>query len=196
MGMAQTWARMRGPQKAPPGIKELWLLLSVDLQLFLFFFIMFVVEWIAAPAEFQLGYDAVNGPIAFSNTIVLLTSSYFVVRMTDAFKQGDESAVRKALVTVIMLGCAFVILKVVGYFADYNAGHFEFDNAFFGYYVMITATHLFHVLVGVVLFVVCLVKVREWLDASRIDLVESCAVFWHFVDMIWVLLFPLCYLMG
>lgn len=189
--------RFTESQIPPPGIKDLWLLLSIDLQLFLGFFIMFVVGWIAEPDAFQIGYDAVNGPVAFANTVILLTSSYFAVLMTQRFEEGDEAGAKKFVKAVIALGCAFIALKLVGYVADWQAGHMTFDNAFFGYYLMITVTHLFHVVVGVGLFIATLVKLPEWIRAADgHSYVESVAVFWHFVDMIWVLLFPLCYLMG
>lgn len=197
MSISSIKRRFTENQLPPPGNKDLWLLLSVDLQLFLGFFVMFVIGWIAEPEAFQIGYDAVNGPVAFANTVILLTSSYFAVLMSQRFEAGDEAGALKLIKVVIALGCAFIVLKLIGYVADWQAGHMAFDNAFFGYYLMITVTHLFHVVVGVGLFIAALVKVPEWMKLEKgREYVESVTVFWHFVDMVWVLLFPLCYLMG
>ena len=92
---------------------------------------------------------------------------------------------------------AFVGLKVVEYTAKVHEGNTPNQNAFYLYYFILTGLHLFHVFIGIVVLVLLLTQAgKSDLSGTRMALVEGGACFWHLVDLLWIVLFPLLYLVS
>ena len=126
---------------------------------------------------------------------ILVSSSWFVFRAVCAVREKQNSQAKRDLLVAIALGTVFVMVKIAGYVVDLS--HFTIDsNVFFTYYFAITGIHCAHVIIGVVLLCVCLAKTAKPLKKKARRFIESCALFWHMVDLLWVIIFPMIYLMG
>jgi heme/copper-type cytochrome/quinol oxidase subunit 3 len=131
-------------------------------------------------------------PLAAVNTLVLLTSSYTVVRAHVAAEAGDARGLRLNLGGTILGGLIFLALKAVEYTMEIRAGFTPGAGIFWSFYYTMTGLHGLHVLGGVVVNVVVLVAARSSL--ARPHRVELAGLYWHFVDIVWIFLFPLLYL--
>lgn len=183
----------------PPGVRDVWVFIILDAFSFLLYFLVFMAARIENPVAFELGRQQLNPILGLTNTLILLTSSWFVVRAVAAARLLNADGVKKNLLAAMLLGVAFAVLKVIGYADHAAAGHAIMVNGlfgFFGYYYVLTGIHFLHVIVGTALLLVCFLKARsEATDESILRWIESGASFWHLVDMLWVVLFPMLYLL-
>lgn len=181
---------------SPPGTDGLWTFVCIDMGIFLLLFITFLVERggnLSSYAASQLQLDPVFGLI---NTLVLLTSSWLVVEAVNATRQGIAPSARRYLGIALLLGCIFVVNKIVEYTLKVQAGISPATNSFFSYYFFITFAHLLHVIAGMI----CINYVRgRLLQIGTTQMrtgIENVGLFWHFVDVLWLYIFPLLYLVG
>lgn len=179
-----------------PGDPGIWMIVTLDSFVFCVYFFIFTVERMNNLALFEQGQLQLNTVLGFANTLVLLTSSLFVVKAVKAARERIPDKVKVNLLLAILCGVAFGVLKVVGYTLDIQDGHSLTTNLFFGYYFAITGIHFVHVLIGLVALIVCFNKARRNpMDDKYLVWIESGATFWHFVDMLWVIIFPMFYLL-
>jgi heme/copper-type cytochrome/quinol oxidase subunit 3 len=131
-------------------------------------------------------------PLAALNTLVLLTSSYAVVQAFVAAEHGDRARLRINLGLTVLGGLIFLGIKAVEYTTEIRAGFTPATGIFWSFYFTMTGLHALHVLGGIVVNTVVLVAT----DASlkRPHRVELAGLYWHFVDVVWIFLFPLLYL--
>jgi len=183
-------------KKALPGFNGLWLLLTLDLGVFFLYFVAFMLERHGNEALFEQGRQSLNIWNGFANTLILLTSSWFVVKAVEGTREGALRRARQHLRYGIFCGLAFAFLKVWGWAEEVMAGHSITAGAFYGYYFAITGMHFFHALLGLSALALCLLKLRdEVMVDNAVTWVTSAGVFWHLVDMLWVMIFPLIYLL-
>jgi heme/copper-type cytochrome/quinol oxidase subunit 3 len=132
--------------------------------------------------------------IATINTIVLLTSSLTMVLAFAAVDQQDEHKTRTWLLLTVVGGLVFLVIKAFEWSLEIGAGRVPGASGFWSFYFTLTGLHGLHVLGGIV------VNAILWLTAVRDRLrpvahrVEYAGLYWHFVDIVWILLFPLLYL--
>lgn len=180
----------------PPGYPDVWILICGDMFFFLVYFTVFTVGRIGSPELFEQGRQYLNPALGFVNTLVLLTSSWFVVRAVMAASERRADRVTRNLLVAMGLGVIFVVAKVLGYVHDASIGDVITTNPFFSYYFAITGVHLLHVLIGLGILAVCVVKARgAAINEKYVLFIESGASFWHMVDLLWVVLFPMFYLL-
>jgi len=180
-----------------PGEPGTWIFLFGDMLVFGVFFATFMYQRSLAPELFDESRRTLNTGIGLTNTLVLLTSSLFVVTAIRAIRSSERLAARWLLVGALACGLAFVGLKAVEYTVKVNEGHTPDQNTFYLYYFILTGLHLFHVLIGIVVLVLLLTQSRHAeLSTTRMALVEGGACFWHLVDLLWIVLFPLLYLVS
>jgi nitric oxide reductase NorE protein len=172
----------------------LWVFILGDMTLFGAFFAGFAWQARLEPEVFAASARELLIGIGAVNTLVLLTSSLFVVAAVRAMHAG---ALRPAAQSIAAaLGCAllFAALKITEYVAEVGAGYTPSSNLFFTFYFVLTGIHLLHVLIGAVL----LLTVWRGLRAPKPDVsprfVEGAGIYWHMVDLLWVILFPLLYI--
>ena len=178
-----------------PGEPALWSLMCSDLILFAAMFISFSVDRLSHAAEFRATQPAMNQGFGFINTLLLLVSSWFVAAAVRAARQGEAGQTRRMLVAAIGLGASFIGVKIAEYHEKVTAGLTPQTNLFYTYYFTLTGIHLFHVLIGlVVLGLLALRYRRSALGPRDFELLESGASFWHLVDLLWIMLFALFYL--
>lgn len=170
-----------------PGHPIMWVLILSELVVFGAFLLMFSVARIGDPHGFatdQMQLDRLVGGI---NTLILLSSGLLAVFAIRAVNAGNIFRCRIWLLLASLAGTVFLVIKLIEYTAKFDAGIGLESSTFFTLYFLITGFHALHVVMGIgILGVVAL-----W--PSRIN-VETGTAFWHMVDMVWVLVFPVIYL--
>jgi nitric oxide reductase NorE protein len=178
-----------------PGEVGLWIFILGDMTLFGAIFIVMMWENRSARAVFHGSALELSRSIGVVNTLVLLLSSYLVVAAVWAHRRDDHA--RSSRMVFAAIGCAlvFAALKAVEYSFGIGGGHTPTTNLFFTFYFVLTGVHLLHVVVGTGLLAAWSVAMRRrtpW-NASR-QLFEGVAVYWHMVDLLWIAIFTLVYL--
>ena len=180
-----------------PGEQGTWVFLFGDMLVFAVFFATFMVERSKAPEVFDAARKTLHVNIGLVNTLVLLTSSLFVVAAIGAIRTGARAVAARALLIAIGCGVVFVALKVTEYVLLVGAGHTAGANHFYLYYFILTGLHLLHVLIGILVLVLMLTQTRRTeLSTTRLAVIEGGGCFWHLVDLLWIVLFPLLYLVS
>ena len=180
-----------------PGEQGTWIFLLGDMLVFAVFFATFLVERAKTPEVFDVARKTLHANIGLVNTLVLLTSSLFVVAAIGAIRTGRRAIAARALLIAAGCGVVFVALKVTEYVLLAGAGHGPGANHFYLYYFILTGLHLLHVVIGIlVLTLMCTQTRRTELSATRLAVIEGGGCFWHLVDLLWIVLFPLLYLVS
>lgn len=179
-----------------PGETGIWVLILGDMVVFAMFFLVFV---------YYRGYDiplyarsqsTLNQGFGVLNTLLLLTSSWFVALAVQAVRRNRSTQSSKLLALAFLCGFGFVVVKIFEYAEKIRAGITLETNDFYMYYYLFTGIHLVHVLIGMGVLAYLQKKARAAdCDAKTIGVMESGASFWHLVDILWVILFALLYLM-
>jgi nitric oxide reductase NorE protein len=173
---------------------NVWIFVLGDLVFFGAYFVIFMVYRHQETAVFlasQRHLSLIDGAL---NTMVLLTSSRFVALAVQAARRGEYERSRRLISYGGFCGVAFVAIKVFEWAHEISHGFTLVRNDFFMFYFMLTGVHLFHVLLGLVMLVVVNRELRSP-ERCRSWIVESGAVYWHMVDLLWVVIFALLYLM-
>lgn len=177
-----------GPLSGLPGNPIMWILIASELVVFGAIFIGFGVARLAEPEVFAQSQDHLNRLAGAINTMVLVTSG-FCAALAVHYQSIDETVKnRLALAGAVLLGIVFLIVKGIEYSEKISAGISSEANNFFMFYYLATGFHAMHVVFGIVILAIV-----GWKNSME-NLITGTA-FWHMVDLIWVILFPLIYLM-
>lgn len=133
-------------------------------------------------------------PIGTFNTLVLLTSSLTMVLAFQAAEKGDQKGMRTWLLLTVLLGFLFLIIKGFEWGGEIRAGFPPTAGGFWSFYYAMTGLHALHVLGGVVVNFILFLSALMGLLRGREHRVELAGLYWHFVDIVWIFLFPLLYL--
>jgi nitric oxide reductase NorE protein len=177
-----------------PADGSMWMFVLGDLVIFGAYFLIFMVY---RNQEHQLFLDSqrhLSLNIGTANTLLLLTSSWFVAYSVSATRTGEYR--RALLLTWWGGGCGvlFVLVKAYEWTSKINAGLTFPHNDFYMFYYMLTGIHLFHVLLGLVFLGVVVAELRNP-RKRRTSMVETGATYWHMVDLLWIVIFALLYVM-
>lgn len=170
-----------------PGDPMMWVLIGSELVAFGLLLGAFAVTRVVNPASFAAGQAALDGHLAAANTIVLVTSGWAAARGAAAARAARPGLSRRFLLLAMALGAAFIAIKLAEYRSEIAAGAVLESNPFVTLYVMLTGFHLLHVALGIVIIAV----VCRHAQAAH---VETATVFWHMVDLVWIVMFPMLYL--
>ncbi|NMO91675.1 cytochrome c oxidase subunit 3 family protein [Actinomycetospora sp. TBRC 11914] len=163
---------------------------------FTVFFTTFLVERRDRHAAFSAAHTALDPGLGLANTLLLLTGSLFVAAGLGAHRRGGSGA-PSAFGLAALCGAAFVVDKVVEYTDLITSGHTPYSETFFATFFVFTGIHLLHVLIAlVVLAVMARAAGRTPARPTDARMIASGAVYWHMVDLLWLVLFCLYYLMG
>ena len=177
----------------PTGKLGIWWFLASEIITFGGLIGSYIVLRLAHP-EWAEAAQHLSVVIATVNTAVLLTSSLTMVLAFAAVDHGHERAVRLWLACTVALGLVFLGLKAWEWSGKLSAGLVPDVNGFWSFYYAMTGLHALHVLGGVVVNALLLfVALRGRLGAMP-QRVEVAGLYWHFVDLVWIFLFPLLYL--
>jgi len=180
-----------------PGEIGIWVFILGDMAAFGLFFTVFVHDRGRHPQLFDASRDTLDVSLGAANTVLLLTGSLCVALAMQVVRQGRLRLARRWLLGAIATAVGFVGDKVVEYAELLSRGHGPTRNHFYMYFFMFTAIHLFHLLIGsVVLVAMRQVCRRQALTHADLRLLENGASYWHMVDLLWIVLFALLYLVG
>jgi cytochrome c oxidase subunit 3 len=186
----------------------MWVFLATEVLLFGGLLLGYFVYRHAYPAAFAAASRHTEIVIGTANTAILLTSSFLVACAVDAFSVETRKICAGLLSGAIVLGLAFIVLKGIEYTGEYREHlvpgidfSFEPDQAngaqlFFVFYFVATAIHALHMLIGIGLLAIMAALTWRTPTARHRAALHSAALYWHFVDVVWIFLFALIYLPG
>jgi nitric oxide reductase NorE protein len=179
-----------------PGDLAMWFFIFAELLVFGIFFLAYAFARAADPALFAAGQASIDQLGGAINTVLLITSSYAVARAVAAVKVGALRSCRRWLELAMLLGLGFVVLKLAG-FADLTARGIDLStDTFFMFYLSLTGFHFLHVLMGLIILAAVWLKARRGgYSAAEHTGVETGASYWHMVDLVWIILFALVYVL-
>jgi len=179
-------------EKRVPAEVGFWFFILGEMSVFSLFFGAYL--WNLGSHRQAFAEDASNlvVPLGLLNTLVLLASSYVVVKAVIAQRSGDNLLAQRMVGLALAGGGLFVLFKVAEYVVELSGGHGLTTSRFFGYYYVLTGLHLMHVAIGSVL----LLTWRRGLSQSRTSMrwAECAAGYWHMVDLLWLVIFSIVYI--
>jgi nitric oxide reductase NorE protein len=182
------------PRTRIPGIDPgIWILLLGDLLLFTSFFGTIAYYRGHELDVFVISQSSLLQQLGLINTVLLLTGSLFVALAQDRLVKDSKAALHIAL--AITCGCGFVCIKLLEYTLKIWSGVSISSNIFFTLYFAFTGIHLAHVVIGISLLGWSFSSVRSPRRNSFAPVLESIGLFWHMVDLLWVVLFLMFYLL-
>lgn len=188
----------------------MWIFLGTEVMLFGALFVSFAIYRSVYPADFAAAAGRLDFWLGTLNTGVLLTSSLLVALAVRAAQTGARRALMLYLLGAIALGAIFLAIKGTEYHQEYSEGlvslygfNFSYDgphpahaNLFFDFYFVMTGLHALHMLIGIgVLGTLAAMAYRGHFSPAYYNPVEVGGLYWHFVDMVWVFLYPALYLL-
>jgi nitric oxide reductase NorE protein len=163
---------------------------------FALFFFMYVYQRNGDLALYQQSQSILSIGLGAANTLLLLLSSWCVVGAVKAVRQQSVRLSFYMLSAATLLGIGFLGIKLLEYQHVLDAGVTWLSNDYYLFYFLLTGIHFGHVVTGVcVLAYFTYVIKRRGIDKSSENTLESAGIFWHMVDLLWILIFPLLYLL-
>lgn len=179
-----------------PGDIAIWLFILTELVVFGLLFVGLEVGWRSAPETFAQGARTLHVAAGFANTLVLITGSFFVASAVRSIRQGYIRACVLLLLGGMATGGIFALIKIAEYQALIDAGYRLGTSIFYSFYFLATGFHLLHVLIAMLVLLIVAVRcLFGAYDAESPTGIETAASFWHMVDLVWIVLFPLLYIL-
>jgi cytochrome c oxidase subunit III len=183
----------------------MWVFLCTEILLFGGLFIVYTVMRHQYSESFHGAAAHLNVIIGAVNTMVLLVSSAAVAMSLSSMQKGDSRLTLRLLVVTILCAVVFLINKYFEWMAKIDDGIYPGSDLminldrgyilFFSLYFFMTGLHALHIIVGLTLLIVVYVRVKSGrINKEKYVLLENGALYWHLVDLIWIFLFPLFYL--
>lgn len=195
-----------GEQRDRTGAKYgMWFFLFTEILFFGGMFILYSVFRAKYAQDFHAAAAEENLLLGSINTAVLLTSSLSIALSISALKKGDCGLSMRLQTATILMGLAFLVIKYFEWTAKISKGIYPDSPEllkmsggqilFFGLYYVMTGLHGLHVLIGVVVisFMVYFTRTGD-ITSENFSKLENTGLYWHFVDIVWIYLFPLFYL--
>lgn len=183
------------PGKRLPGEEGIWAFVLGDMVIFSLFFGTFLFYRKEQPELFAQSQLLLNQHYGVINTLLMLTSSWFVATAVFLYRRKDGERAARMIAPAFLCGIGFVIIKIFEFSEKFLAGITLTTNDFFILYFMFTGIHLVHVLIGLAVLFFLWLTARHTPDGTAIRTMENGATFWHMVDLLWIVLFPLIYLL-
>jgi cytochrome c oxidase subunit 3 len=183
----------------------MWLFLYTEIILFGGLFVLYAVYFARYTGDFIEGGKELNRMFGVVNTIILLISSFAVAVSITAVQKEEKKIAVAGIISSVFCGFVFLVNKYFEWSHKIDLGIFPNSeklldapagqNMFFGLYYVITGLHGVHIIIGMTLLLVSLVFVlKDKVTKHRFALLENSGLYWHLVDLIWIFIFPLFYL--
>lgn len=184
----------------------MWLFIFTELLLFGGLFIIYSVYRYMNPDAFHLAAEELDRFIGTANTVILLISSMTIAMSTTALQQKRKGLTLLLCSITLFLGIVFLINKYFEWGVKFSHGIWpgsqhmldtmsQGEILFFGLYFIMTGLHALHIIVGMVVIGIAMLRiVRGTVHPDRAAMLENAGLYWHLVDIIWIFLFPLFYL--
>lgn len=178
----------------PPGDLAIWFFIFAELLAFGVFFVAYAFARAHNVELFNESQQHLNRVSGAINTLVLITSSYFMVRAVAAIKLGLSKPCARWIAAAIGFGGIFLVIKLFEFHEKFSAGIALSTNTFYMFYLSLTIFHFMHVILGMVILTAVMLKAGNggYSPADHTG-VETGASYWHMVDLLWIILFPLVY---
>lgn len=183
----------------------MWLFLFTEVLLFGGMFVLYSVYLARYPKEFHSAGGELDVFIGGLNTVVLLISSYFVALAISFLQRGNQKRAIQFTWLTLLMALMFLVNKAIEWGAKFSHGVYpdspylreipQGESVFYGLYFLMTGLHGVHVVIGgaVMLYVIYLMK-KNRVNSEDFVMLENAGLYWHLVDLIWIFLFPLFYL--
>jgi len=183
-------ATHRSATGVPTGRLAVWWLLASEIFIFGGLITCFVLIKLNGTPGFE---DASLTSVTAGaiNTFVLLTSSLSIVLAHAAIEKGDREKSFRYIWYTIGGGVIFLVIKTYEYTGKIIHGHVITENLFWSFYYTMTGLHALHVIGGMVIMALISFDIRKGHNYQRVELI---GIYWHFVDLVWIFLFPLLYI--
>lgn len=175
----------------------IWLFLASEVMLFGGLFSAYVLLRVGA-LEWPEGSSILNVPLGLVNTLILITSSVSMVMAWAALKERNLKGFKWRMGLTILLAITFLVIKSFEYGAKFEHHLYPKTNTFMAVYFVLTGVHALHILGGLI------VNLYFWGPGSKMwqsdpdrftNRIEIAGLYWHFVDLVWIFLFPVLYLL-
>ena len=174
-----------------------WLFLASEVMLFGGLFSAYIFLRTGVDT-WPRGADILDVPLATLNALFLITSSVTMVMSWASLKLKDLAKFKLYAGLTLLLACAFLVVKYFEYTHKFHVGLFPSTNTFLGIYFTMTGLHVLHIIGGIiVIFYFWMPGSKMWeSDPERFtNRIEIVGLYWHFVDLVWIFLFPVLYLL-
>lgn len=174
-----------------------WLFLASEVMLFGSLFSAYILLRVGA-VTWPHGWEHLNVTLATLNTVFLISSSVTMVLAYSKILSGDVGKFRLYLGLTILLGTAFLVVKYFEYGAKFHHGIFPSKDLFYATYFTMTGLHVLHVIGGLIVNLYFLfpgLKLFKTEPQKFVGRIECSGLYWHFVDLVWIFLFPVLYLL-
>ncbi len=194
---------MYDPESSKIGM---WLFIFTELLLFGGLFLVYAVYRYMNADAFHLAAEQLNTTIGAFNTVILLISSMTVAMATTALQKGHKKIAIGLVAVTFLIGVGFLINKWIEWGVKFDHGIWpgsehmletmsQGEILFFGLYFVMTGLHGVHIIVGMIIMGYAIRGLLNGkVNAERPSLLDNCGLYWHLVDLIWIFLFPLFYL--
>jgi heme/copper-type cytochrome/quinol oxidase subunit 3 len=183
-------ATTRSATGTPTGRLAVWWLIASEIVIFGGILGSYIMHRLGHP-EFGDYASHTNTWIGAFNTLVLLTSSLTAVLAHAAAEKGDGEKAFRFLMMTIGGAATFVVVKSIEWTIEITSGYTITSNAFWSFYYTAAGLHALHVIAGAIIMGFVAFDARRGRELQRVELV---GIYWHFVDVVWIFLFPLLYI--
>ncbi len=181
--------------KLLPGDLAIWFFIFMELLVFGIFFIVYAVMRLQNIELFNQYQLTLNRELGVANTLLLISSSYFVVRAIHSIRLNELQRCIHWLYAALAGGAGFLILKSLEYSDKFAAGIGLGTNTFYMFYLSLTMFHFLHVILGMLILSAIVIKAKRGAYSADNHIgIETGASYWHMVDLVWIILFPLVYI--
>jgi nitric oxide reductase NorE protein len=177
-----------------PGENGVWVLIFGDMVAFAAFFGVFVYSRGENPVLFDESRTHLSVGYAVANTVLLLTSSLFVAAAVRDFRSGGRQLAPRLIVLAGVCGFGFVVSKALEYHEKLASGITLTTNTFYTFFFTMTGIHLLHLIIGLIGLGIMWRLARRTEKPGNLLVIEVGASYWHMVDLLWIIIFPLLYL--
>jgi heme/copper-type cytochrome/quinol oxidase subunit 3 len=184
-------ATKRSATGIPTGKLAVWWVVGSEIMIFGGLLASYLMYRLYHVEEFSAAAMHTNTLFGSINTFILLTSSLFIVLAHNAVERGEPEKAFKLIWLTILGGLGFLMVKGVEWSIEISHGYVLGKNMFWNFYYTAAGLHALHVIAGMIIMAIISLDVRKGKFLHR---VENMGIYWHFVDIIWIFLFPLLYI--
>ena len=175
----------------------IWLFLASEVMLFATLFTSYIVLRMGS-TSWPWGWEALNVPLATLNTVILISSSVTIVMAYAKAYDKNRAGFRVWMGLTLLLSFAFLVVKAFEYGHEFHLGISPATSVFYAVYFTMTGLHGIHILGGILVnggLLAMSFKDEHWNNPLFLGRVEGAGLYWHFVDVVWIFLFPALYLL-
>ena len=176
------------------GQPDMWAFVLFECLIFSTYFIIYMLYRMHSPELFLRSQEHLNQTFGVANTLILLTSSWLIARCVQSAPERKYQIALRQVFLTLFCGVLFVASKAIEWSMKIREGLEFSTNEFFSFYYFLTGIHVLHVLIGFGFLGVVIYQLLSPERRSQ-EIVETGATYWHMVDLIWVVIFALLYVM-